>query len=434
MDNGEKLVTSTWEELIASRNEVDRAVLPSVRQALWDKYRSSFKCQASQELSSRTLCEKMKMWYDVTGGKPPEGYPLYICLHGGGGAPTSTNDSQWKDMQKYYLDSVSTGVYVAPRGITDTWNLHFVKESYTLYDRLIAYMILCHNVDPNRVYLLGFSAGGDAVYQVTPRMADRWAAASMSSGHPNGIRMDNLYHVPFVIQVGERDHAYDRCAVGIKYGVKLSDLQKLYPDGYIHECWVHLNKGHNFKDNDQQQRPYMIACNPKSKGDYSKTVKQNTNAVAWVSQHRRNPVPSHVIWDVGTRATRHPLHPIEGVTAPSDLFYWIGIRNPRRSTESDATYIEATLDRDSNTIHIREEGCGSYICILINDHMLDTRSEVKVTIGVQEFMIKVRPSLATMARTLLERGDPNFMFESEICLSRHVSESVQWEISGTLAR
>ena len=41
------------------------------------------------------------------------------------------------------------------------------------------------DVDPNRVYIMGYSAGGDGVYQLAPRMADRWAAAAMMAGHPN---------------------------------------------------------------------------------------------------------------------------------------------------------------------------------------------------------------------------------------------------------
>ena len=60
-------------------------------------------------------------------------------------------------------------------GISDTWDLHFQEDSYPLYDRLIQNMIYTCNADPNRVYLLGFSAGGDGVYQILPRMADRFA-------------------------------------------------------------------------------------------------------------------------------------------------------------------------------------------------------------------------------------------------------------------
>ena len=46
-------------------------------------------------------------------------------------------------------------------------------------------MIAFHDVNPNRVYIMGRSAGGDGIYQVAPRMADRFAAAAMSAGHPN---------------------------------------------------------------------------------------------------------------------------------------------------------------------------------------------------------------------------------------------------------
>ena len=35
--------------------------------------------------------------------------------------------------------------------------------------------------------VVGYSAGGDGVYQLAPRMADSWAAAAMMAGHPNGV-------------------------------------------------------------------------------------------------------------------------------------------------------------------------------------------------------------------------------------------------------
>ena len=43
-------------------------------------------------------------------------------------------------------------------------------------------MIAFYGVDSDRVYLMGYSAGGDGVYQVAPRMADRFAAAAMMAG------------------------------------------------------------------------------------------------------------------------------------------------------------------------------------------------------------------------------------------------------------
>jgi hypothetical protein len=64
----------------------------------------------------------------------------------------------------YYRDCVDHGIVVAPRGCQDTWDLHFCGPSFALYDRLIENMICFLDVDPDKVYILGFSAGGDGVY------------------------------------------------------------------------------------------------------------------------------------------------------------------------------------------------------------------------------------------------------------------------------
>jgi poly(3-hydroxybutyrate) depolymerase len=39
-----------------------------------------------------------------------------------------------------------------------------------MYDRLIENMIIFEDIDPNRVYFLGYSCGGDGVYQIAPRI------------------------------------------------------------------------------------------------------------------------------------------------------------------------------------------------------------------------------------------------------------------------
>lgn len=186
-------------------------------------------------------------------GEPDENgrYPLYITLHGGGESTAEDNDAQWYGMFGYYSGAVENGIYIACRGITDTWNLHFRPESYPLYDRLIQAMIhLCH-ADPNRVYLLGFSAGGDGVYQITPRMADRFAAANMSSGHPNGVSLRNLMNCPFSIQVGVRDYYSEsamRCIRGAELDQVLNDYHDLLGIGYEHQVLVRVPAGHNYND------------------------------------------------------------------------------------------------------------------------------------------------------------------------------------------
>lgn len=42
-------------------------------------------------------------------------------------------------------------------------------------------------INPNKVFLTGFSAGGDGIYHMGPRMADVLAGVAMMAGHPNGV-------------------------------------------------------------------------------------------------------------------------------------------------------------------------------------------------------------------------------------------------------
>lgn len=145
-------------------------------------------------------------------------------------------------MALYYRDSVQNGIYVAVRGITNNWNLHFDDASYPLYDRLIEDMTLLCHADPNRVYLLGFSAGGDGVYFVAPRMADRFAAANQSSGHPNGNTLLNTANLPICIQAGIRDTMFSpqRSVAAAAFDQQLDAYREAFGFGYPHEVYIHV--------------------------------------------------------------------------------------------------------------------------------------------------------------------------------------------------
>jgi hypothetical protein len=118
----------------------------------------------------------------------------------GGGAPARVNDQQWRNQIRLYQPRA--GIYVAPRAPSNTWMLWHEGHIDPLFDELIATYVAARGVDPDRVYLLGYSAGGDGVYQLAPRMADRFAAAAMMAGHPNETLPDGLRNLPFMIFMG----------------------------------------------------------------------------------------------------------------------------------------------------------------------------------------------------------------------------------------
>ena len=126
-------------------------------------------------------------------------------------------------------------------------------------------------VDPNRVYLMGYSAGGDGVYQLAPRMADRWAAAAMMAGHPNEASPLSLRNIGFTLHMGELDKAYNRNGVARQWQERLAKLKEDDPHGYAHEVQLHKGKGH-----------WMD--------------RQDAVAVPWMARFCRNPVPQRVVW------------------------------------------------------------------------------------------------------------------------------------------
>ncbi|MBQ6481925.1 MAG: hypothetical protein IJI45_12465, partial [Anaerolineaceae bacterium] len=286
--------------------EIDQ--LKDYREMTWEQWEETIleseELQFETENFAMTFGEAtMRYTVEVFGEMPDEGYPLYIAMHGGGADDTPDfNDSQWEAMQNYYTDHLDCGVYVAVRGVRDTWDTHFNPESYPLYDRLIEYMILTEYVDPNRVYLTGFSAGGDGAYAIGARMSDRFAAVNMSSGHPNGISMINYYNLPIELQVGEYDTDYDRHIVTAQYGQLLDELQSEYPDGYEHRTLIHVDRGHNYEDYSNEEVEVYANVDGYLSGEDRSTEWVNSYAPDWLDDHVRNPLPESIRWDLSTRA------------------------------------------------------------------------------------------------------------------------------------
>ena len=340
----------------------------------------------------------MRFTYFVRGTAPDDGFPLFIALHGGGATPV--NESQYRMMMIYYQRSVQNGIYVAVRAVRDTWDCHFNPESYPIYDRLIENMIIFRNVDPNRVYLMGFSAGGDGIYGITPRMADRFAAVCMSAGHHNNVNPINLKNTPILLQCGDGDRAYNRNVETVQFGVKLADLQQHWT-GYEHQVNIHVNKGHNFADNDSARRKQQVWSNPvqwmlSQNSDISEI---NTNAVDFLQQYTRNPLPQSIMWDLSTRA---PLRDVES-------FYWL--RAPKNMTEGR---IFASLHKPGNSITINTKNIVDSFDVLLNRTMLNFDEPITVTVNDSTTIHRITSSKDFISETTKERGDFNFQFSAKI--------------------
>ena len=228
--------------------------------------------ERAKEMSAKSISldgNKLRYLQKVFGSAPREGRSLWISLHGGGSAPASVNDQQWRNQIELYQPA--EGYYVAPRAPTDSWNMWFKPHITPLFDRLIENYVVKYRVNPNKVYVLGYSAGGDGVYQIGPRMADRWAAASMMAGHPNDVHPVNLRNIGFGLFMGANDSSYNRNGMAEKWKGLLSNLRKADPGGYQHKVRIYPGLGHwmNLRD---------------------------AESIPWMSKFSRNPWPDMVVW------------------------------------------------------------------------------------------------------------------------------------------
>jgi predicted esterase len=325
---------------------------------------------AREELKSGVItvgAVRMPIWFTIRGTAPAGGRSLWISLHGGGSAPPEVNDQQWRNQQRLYAPE--EGVYVAPRGPTDTWDLWHQAHMDPLVDRLIEDMVLVHGVNPDRVYLMGYSAGGDGVYQLATRMADRFAAASMMAGHPNETKPYNLRNLPFAIFMGGQDSAFRRNEIAAEWKAELDALEGSDPGGYPHQVTIYPQHGHWMKRDDAV-------------------------AVPWMAKFTRNLRPTRIVW----------LQ--DDVTAPR--FYWLETPSPKAGQRVVAR-------RDGQVITIEEAAGVEQLRLLLDDSMLDLDKSVKVVFdGRTLFEGKVPRTAATIWRTLADRGDPKAVFAAEL--------------------
>lgn len=382
--------------------------IENARNYLWQEYLNQVKSDEVRieeiEKHAMTFGEATMKYGLLVKGEPDEnGYPLFISLHGGGQSDTpDLNNSQWAHMASYYQNSVKNGVHVNPRGVRDTWDCHFNPESYPLYDRLIENMIAFYDVDPNRVYLTGFSAGGDGVYAIVAKMPDRFAAANMSAGHPNGLPLWNLYNMPLQLQVGENDTAYDRNIVTAQYGQLLDGYQEELSGGYIHNTYIHQGKGHNFSDNSLSDQTVMADSAAWLESRDDSVMETDTNAVRFLEQHVRNPLPERVVWDLSQRADQRT----------SGSFYWL-------QADSGLTEgkIVVSYDRNTNSIHVEECSIPGEVTFLLNNDMLDLFAPITVNTPAGSDTITVTPDYDLLYETTMERGDRNYQFAAEISVT-----------------
>ena len=356
----------------------------AVRMILKDRL-ATLRVERKKEFDAKMIMfgdKTMKYDYRIYGDEPEGGHSLYISMHGGGGAPARVNDQQWRNQIRLYQPK--EGIYLAPRAPTDTWNLWHQKHIDPMFDRLIENFIAIKGVNPNKVYVMGYSAGGDGAYQLAPRMADRWAGAAMMAGHPGDAQFWNLRNLAYIIQCGGKDRAYNRANLCAQWGNKLKRLSQLDPPHYVHKCVVYPQYGHWMN----------LECK---------------QAVPWMAKYTRNPWPKKLHWYQ------------DNVT--HNRFYWLSNKNPKHRQLISAAVKEQTIILNTPDIKLdyyhpamqamgfkdkaKKFGQISKVTLRLADQLIDMNH--KVTVKDARGMIllekKIVRTIATIAESLEQRPD-----------------------------
>ena len=339
---------------------------------------------------------EMPYLFMAKGEKPATGWPMFICLHGGGQQKVEkahgwdVNTREWQAQMsltgRVYKPS---GLYFIPRMADDRLGRWWHKHNIDIFTRVIRHAILFNDVDPNKIYIMGISQGGYGSCHLAPFMADLFAAAGPMAGGMMTVT-ENLRNLPFRSDIGEKDTMFKR----IEYAQQLHEAIDAHkakdPEGYKNVLAIQKGRGHGI--------------------DYSLSP-------TWLATNTRNPHPERIVWRC------HNKHGIF-----RDNFYWLSLTN---TPEKGEFRIVASLDKKNNLVTItaeevtpaKEQGeepsrkplTASQIVVHLNDAMLDLEKEITIELnGNQAFKGMLQRSQGTILRNLVERGDINYAFPAEV--------------------
>jgi predicted esterase len=338
----------------------------AVRDVVWKAYREAgLNAQAKKDFEANEVrYEKHVSPYVVkkVGKMPVGGWPLVIAMHGGGGVAKKFNDSQWDHMKIYYKDHPGEAgyLYLALRAPNDTWNGFYDQYVPPLVIKLIRQFTQFGEVDPDKVFIMGYSHGGYGAFYIGPKIPDRFAAIHASASAPTDgtISAKSLRNTRFTFMIGEKDTAYGRADRCKKFNEIIEKLQKNNPGEFpVKMEWI-PNNGHTGLPDRDKLKELLV--------------------------HRREVSPKHLTWDLTDGVIKH--------------FFWISVAKPAAGQTIDAKLTDNKL---AITTTKMEE-----FTLDLDARLVRYNQPLTITHNGKTTEATLRPSLRVLCESLLERGDP----------------------------
>ncbi|MCB9886314.1 MAG: hypothetical protein H6838_12540 [Planctomycetes bacterium] len=329
------------------------------------------------------------------GEKPAGGWPLYLCLHGGGGNSEakgphawSVNTREWQAQQRLFERVYEApGLYFIPRMADDRQGRWWFAHNQRAFDEVIRKAILFLGVDPDRVYMMGISEGGYGAIRFAGNRPDRFAATGgMAAAEPLGTSPpENMRNVAMRIDIGEQDTMFDRVGLARRMGERLAQLHEQDAAGYDFVVNVQAGRGHGI--------------------DYSLTP-------AWLADKVREPRPSRVVWTVKPFDREVELRcywlalPEVPAALPLRLVAEVGGNKLAIAAQV------VTKGDDGGEVVAPASG---KLLVRLDDALVDLDAPIEVSVnGSSRGAVKVVRTARTMLRTMAERWDPRGCFCAEL--------------------
>jgi len=379
----------------AAKIEIPEGSWQDVRELLWKSLRRHGPKGKGRDKVVLDSPYEQEMWAFVSNRRGRD-KGLVVGLHGGGKGAGTADEPRGTWRMK---DCV--GIY--PQGLVldgDNWNT--VQGERQILS-LIEIAKAQYDVDPDRVYVMGFSMGGTGSWHMAGRWPDLFSGAAPCAG---------------VIMARPKSQLADPGEVmALQYGL-LPNVRNLAMYWFI-----------GLEDKNCMPGTYLYAwerlkeLREDDPGGYGKLKFESHENLAhamppgepdkcmdWLSEQKRDTFPEKLVWSYAT----HPFPVRKEFDRTTRIqkhwFHWLHDSNP-------LDRMEIVAERKGNEFDVTTTGEVAGLRVLMNPEMIDVEKEVVVRLdGDEVYRGKPEPSFRVIVESLDAKLDKRMFFDRAVPL------------------
>ena len=325
---------------------------------------------------------------------PNQLWPLIIGLHGGGEGMGSGKDHMTTQMEMTTLPAIFVCPTSVDLGVSFYWRNPKNEQMLAL---LVQELSRQFPIDPDKIYLTGYSMGGIGAYYLGARLVDRYAAIGPGGGSWKGIFWAGMLNTPVYIWHGKRDMR----------GANYTDFPNAENAA---ACLKELGAGYKY------EFKAMECDHPNVPKGEARTMGE------WLLKQKRNPYPKRIVY----ASPRVKDFMVDLLPSPPDR--WLSITEtgagelemegleqggmPRIKHKLKMGILDATWTAP-NTLDVKAQNVSKFR-VFLSSNLLDLKKPLKVTVnGKAAFEGPVKSSLKFLLKYLDEHRDPSMVYVGE---------------------